>query len=363
MAEPSSATLVYASALAADAFARSLLQAHGVPTEDAATIAGCLVSADLRGVDTHGLCRLPIYLERVRAGLINPSPNLAPKRVTPVAATLDGENGFGFVIGTRAMAEAISMAKEFGIGVVSARRSTHFGMAASYALPAVNAGFMAMVFSNASQAMPPWGSKQMLLGTNPFCMAAPAGKHRPIILDMSPAVAARGKIRRAERRGEAIPLGYALDAEGRPTTDPTAALAGVVLPIGEHKGSGISMFMDIFGGVISGANFGGAVGDQYKAMDQPQDVGHFFLAMKPNLFVSEDDYRARMDALIDRVRAAPRVDGVHEILLPGEPEDRYEAERRKTGIPYSAGEVAVLQDEAKKAGIQPLVVSDRPIGS
>ena len=160
MAEPqSTAGLVYASAVAADAFARSLLQAHGVPPEDAGTIARCLVSADLRGVDTHGLCRLPIYLERVRAGLINPSPNLKPKRVTPVAASLDGENGFGFVVGTRAMQEAIAMAGEFGIGVVSARRSTHFGMAASYAIPAVEAGLMAMVFSNASQAMPPWGSK------------------------------------------------------------------------------------------------------------------------------------------------------------------------------------------------------------
>ena len=324
------ATLVYASAVAADAFARSLLQAHGVPPEDAAAIAGCLVSADFRGVDTHGLCRLPIYLERVRKGLINPAPKLEPKRVTPVAATLDGQNGFGFVIGTRAMAEAIDMAREYGVGVVSARRSTHFGMAASYALPAVNAGLMAMVFSNASQAMPPWGSKQMLLGTNPFCMAAPAGKHRPIILDMSPAVAARGKIRKAERRGDKIPLGYALDADGKPTTDPKAALAGgVVLPIGEHKGSGISMFMDIFGGVISGANFGGEVGDQYKAFDRAQDVGHFFLAMKPNLFVSEADYRARIDALIDRIKCAPLADGFSEVLIPGEPEDRHEAERRR----------------------------------
>jgi LDH2 family malate/lactate/ureidoglycolate dehydrogenase len=364
MAEASSAKLVYASTTSADAFARSLLQAHGVPADDAATIAGCLVSADLRGVDTHGLCRLPIYLERVRKGLINPAPKLEPKRVTPVAAALDGQNGFGFVIGTRAMAEAIDMARTFGIGVVSARRSTHFGMAASYALPAVNAGFMAMVFSNASQAMPAWGSKQMLLGTNPFCMAAPAGKHRPIILDMSPAVAARGKIRKAERRGETIPLGYALDAQGRPTTDPKAALAGgVVLPIGEHKGSGLSTFMDIFGGVISGANFGGEVGDQYKAFDRAQDVGHFFLAMKPDLFVSEDDYRARIDTLIDRMKDSPLAEGYSEVLVPGEPEDRHEAQRRRSGIPYAASEIQSLQDEAKRAGIQPLVVADRPIGT
>ena len=361
-ASPSSVGMVYASAVAADAFARSLLHAYDLSDEDAAIVAGCLVSADLRGVDTHGLCRIPIYLDRVRKKLINVRPTLKPNRVTPVAASLDGDNGFGFVVGMRAIHEAIDMAKTYGIGVVSVKRSTHFGMAASYAMPAVEAGMMAMVFSNASPAMPPWGGKDMMLGTNPFCLAAPAGKHPAVILDMSPAVAARGKIRRAERRGEKIPLGYALDGEGRPTTDPKAALGGVVLPIGEHKGSGLSMFMDIFGGVISGANFGGKVGDQYKA-GTPQDVGHFFLAMKPNLFVSEQDYRARIDTLIDRVRGAPKAHDVTEILVPGEPEDRYEAERRKSGIPYAASEVAALQDEAKKAGIQPLVVSDRPIGT
>jgi LDH2 family malate/lactate/ureidoglycolate dehydrogenase len=361
--QPSSTERFYASALAADAFARSLLAAHGVPDGDAATIAACLVKAELRGVDTHGLCWLPVYLDRVRKGLINPRPDLEVKRVTPVAASLDGQNGFGFVVGMRAMQEAIAMAREFGIGVVSAKRSTHYGMAASYAISAVEAGLMAMIFSNASPAMPPWGGKNVMLGTNPFCMGAPAGKHRPVILDMSPAVAARGKIRRAQRRGEQIPLGYALDAEGRPTTDPTAALAGTVQPIGGYKGSGLSLFMDIFGGVISGAGFGGGVGDQARMFDRPQDVGHFFLAMKPDLFVSEEDYRARMDTLIERVHAAPRAEGFTEILLPGEPEDRHEAVRRKTGIPYAASEVAALNDEAKKAGVQPLVVSDKPIAS
>src|SRR5919106_3310029 len=310
------ATRIYVAAEAAEAFTRQLMLAHGLPEQDGAIVAHCLVSADLRGVDTHGIARLPGYLDRVRRGLINAKPNLDPERVTPVAATLDGQNAFGFVVGMCAINEAMAMARDYGIGVVSVRRSTHFGMAASYALPAIEAGRMAMVFSNASQAMPPWGSKQMLLGTNPFCMAAPAGKHRPIILDMSPAVAARGKIRKAERRGEKIPLGYALDAGGRPTTDPKAALAGgVVLPIGEHKGSGISMFMDIFGGVISGANFGGDVGDQYKTFDRSQDVGHFFLAMKPNLFVTDDDYRARMDTLIERMKSAPLAEGFTEVLV------------------------------------------------
>jgi LDH2 family malate/lactate/ureidoglycolate dehydrogenase len=353
---------VYVSADAAEAFTRQLLLAHGLPEQDAAIVAGCLVSADLRGVDTHGIARLPVYLDRLRRGLINARPNLKPERVTPVAAALDGQDAFGFVVGMCAINEAMAMARDYGIGVVSARRSTHFGMAASYALPAIEAGFIAMVFSNASPAMPPWGGKDGLLGTNPFCVGAPGGEFPPFLLDMSPAVAARGKVRRAQRRGETIPLGYALDAEGRPTTDPSAALGGVVLPIGTYKGSGLSMMMDIFGGVISGAAFAGQVADQYKAFDRPQDVGHFFLAMKPNLFVSEDDYRARMDTLVERVRAVPKAQGFDEILIPGEPETRLEAHHRKSGIPYSPHDLAPLNAEAAKAGVQRLPVSERPLG-
>src|SRR5262245_11827085 len=266
MHSPQQATAdrVYVSPDAADAFVRQLLLAHNVPDDDAATIAGCLVGADLRGVDTHGICRLPGYLDRVRRGLINPRPTLAPKRVTPVAASLDGQDAFGFVVGMRAIDEAIAMAREFGLGLVSVRRSTHFGMAASYVMPALEAGCIALVFSNASPAMPPWGGREGLLGTNPFAAGAPGGDLPPFLLDMSPAVAARGKIRRAERRREKIPLGYALDAEGRPTSDPKAALGGVVLPIGGYKGSGLSMLMDILGGLISGAGYAGQVADQYK---------------------------------------------------------------------------------------------------
>ncbi len=306
---------------------------------------------------------MPGYLDRVRRGLINPRPALAPQRVTPVAASLDGQDGFGFVVGMRAINEAMAMAADYGIGVVSVRRSTHFGMAASYVLPAIEAGFIALVFSNASPAMPPWGGREGLLGTNPFAAGAPGGALAPFLLDMSPAVAARGKIRRAERRGETIPLGYALDAQGEPTTDPKAALGGVVLPIGGYKGSGLSMLMDIFGGVISGAGFGGEVADQYKVFDRSQDVGHFFLAMRANLFVPESDYRARMDMLVQRVRNCPKAAGFDEILIPGEPETRHEEERRRTGIPYSAGEIASLQEEAVKAGVPALVVSVHPIAT
>jgi LDH2 family malate/lactate/ureidoglycolate dehydrogenase len=319
------------------------------------------VHADLRGVDSHGLLRLPGYLDRVRRGLTNPTPDLKPEKKTPVAATLDGQNGFGFVVSTRAMDEAIAMAREYGIGIVSVRNSNHFGMAASYVLQASKAGMMSMVFTNASRAMPPWGGREGLLGTSPFAAGAPGGKLPGFCLDMSPAVAARGKLRKAERRGETIPLGYALDAEGRPTTDPTAGLGGVVLPIGEYKGSGISMMMDIFSGVISGSNFGGNVADQYKDYGRPQDVGHFFLAMKPDLFVSEADYKARMDILAQNVRDCPKAEGFDEILLPGEPEARMEAARRNTGIPYVSSELATLNAEAEKSGVAPLTMSTVPL--
>jgi LDH2 family malate/lactate/ureidoglycolate dehydrogenase len=202
----------YADAEAAEAFGRGLLVAHGLSEPDAGTVARCLVRADLRGVDTHGLQTLPHYLERVRRGLINPRPNLKVERVTPMAGSLDGQDAFGFVVATKAMEEAIKMAGEFGVGIVSARRSTHFGMAANYALQAMDAGFIGIVFTNASKAMPPWGSREGLLGTSPIAVAAPGGREMPFDLDMSPAVAARGKIRRAARRGQPIPLGYALDA-------------------------------------------------------------------------------------------------------------------------------------------------------
>src|SRR6202020_3175436 len=244
----------YVDAEAAETFGRRLLVAHDLPKEDAAIVARCLVKADLRGVDTHGLQTLPHYLDRVRRGLINPRPNLKVERVTPMVGALDGQDAFGFVVATKGMAEAIEMAREFGVGMVSARRSTHFGAACNYALEVMDWGFNGIFFPNASRAMPPWGGREGLLGTSPIAVAAPSGKETPFDLDMSPAVAARGKIRRAARRGETIPLRYALDAKGRQTTDPNIALdGGTVQPIGGPKGSALAMLMDVMGGGISGA--------------------------------------------------------------------------------------------------------------
>jgi LDH2 family malate/lactate/ureidoglycolate dehydrogenase len=325
-------------------------------------VARCLVRADLRGVDTHGLQLLPHYLERVRRGLINPRPILKVERVTPMVGALDGQDGFGFVVATKAMAEAIDMAAEFGVGIVSARRSTHFGMAANYALQAMDAGFIGIVFSNASRAMPPWGGREGLLGTSPIAVAAPGGRELPFDLDISPAVAARGKIRRAARRGQSIPLGYALDAKGRQTTDPNVALdGGTVQPIGGPKGSALAMLMDVMGGVISGAAFGGGVGNQFEEYDRPQNVGHFIMAMKPDLFVSRDEYSSRMDTLAQRVHACPTAEGFDEVIMPGERERRLEENHRRTGVPFHAREVTMMQQAAANAGLPPLPVSNTPL--
>lgn len=351
---------VYATVPAATEFTVRLLMAHNLPEADARTVAHCLVLADLRGVDTHGIQYLPHYLGRVDKGLINPRPTLEIEQKTPVAAGLDGQDGFGFVVGMKAIDAAIDMARTYGVGIVAARRSTHFGMAASYVLRAIEAGFIAQVYSNASPAMPPWGGKDPMLGTSPFACGAPGGALDPYVLDLSFAVAARGKIRKAARRGEAIPLGYALDAQGRATTDATAALDGVVLPIGGYKGSGLAMLMDLFGGVIAGAGCAGGVGNQFSDYDRPQDVGHFFLAMKPDLFVSLEDYRARMDRLVTAVRGAPRAEGFDEILMPGEREARLAKARLSGGVPIGPVELKGLNEAAKKAGVAPVEVAERP---
>jgi LDH2 family malate/lactate/ureidoglycolate dehydrogenase len=353
---------VYLSADAARSFAAAIFARRGVPEADAAVVARCLVRADLRGVETHGLTRMGIYLDRLARSLVDPAPVLEPRQLFPSVALLDGRNGFGFVTATRAMAESIAMAEEAGIGLTGVRNSTHFGMAACYLLQAVEAGYGALVFTNASPAMPPWGGREALLGTSPFAAAVPGGPRGAFVLDMAPSVAARGKIRRALKEGRSIPEGYALDAAGRPTTDPAAALEGVVLPIGGAKGSGLSMLMDILGGVLTGAAFAGTVGDQYKVFDRPQNVGHTLIAFRPDLFVDRAAFAARMDTLVERVKANPPAAGFDEILIPGEIEARKEEERLRTGIPYLAADIEPLLAEADAAGIEVPPLAPAPLG-
>jgi LDH2 family malate/lactate/ureidoglycolate dehydrogenase len=352
---------VYSAPDAVLEFGFNMMKAVGLPANDAKIVAECLVQADLRGVNTHGVVRIPSYTPRVSKGLINPNPNIKINRVTPVAASVDGDNAIGFVSGTRAMAEAIDMARTYGVGVATVKNSTHYGMGASYVIQAIKQGFAAFAFTNASRTMPPWGGRAPLLGTSPMAVGFPGGKLGPFVLDMSAAVAARGKIRQAQRRGEEIPLGYALDKEGRPTTDPAKALQGVVLPIGGPKGSGIAMMMDIFSGVLSGAAYAGYVRDQFTDLEKPQNVGHFFMAMRADLFLPMSEIHERMDVLTTRVHEIPKAEGFAEALMPGEIEAREDVKRRRFGIPYSKSEIDILTAEAARFGIAPLPVFDKPL--
>lgn len=332
-------------------FGTAVFSVHGLKAADARLVADGLVESDLRGLPSHGVARIPIYAERLRRGLVKPQPDITVKRVTPVAASVDGDDGMGFIVGKRAMDEAIAMARDVGLGLVGVRRSTHYGMAALYVLQAIEAGFISLVFTSSSPAIPVWGGRSKFLGAAPFAAGAPGGKLGPYVLDMAMTVVARGKIRLAAQRGDPIPEGLALDAEGRPTTDARKAFEGVCLPFGGHKGAALSMLMEVLGGVFTGAALAGEVVNPYLDFSGPQNVGHFFMAIKPDLFMPRAEYEARMDVLVERVKACPRAEGFDEILMPGEPESRAKEDRLKSGIPLTVDIVAALGEEAAKSGI------------
>ncbi|KAI5864803.1 malate dehydrogenase [Durotheca rogersii] len=347
----------YVDAAALHTFVAAVLRGNGTPAASADLVAQCLVAADLRGVDSHGANRLPSYVARVRAGVLDAAATPEVTKVAGAVALVDGRNGFGAVAAAAGIDAACEMARELGVGLAGVRRSNHFGMSAWTVQRAVDAGFAALVFTNSSPALPPYGGRARLLGVSPIACGAPGGAaDRPFVLDMAPSVAARGKIHKAKRRGEKIPLDWALDADGRPTDDPAAALDGVMLPMGGPKGSGLAIMMDVFSGVLTGSAFGGDVTGPYDA-SRPSDVGHFLVALKPDLFVSGAEFRARMAALHARVVGAERAPGVDRIYFPGEIEQLTRDARARAGIPLAPAEVDALNDEARRVGCPLLVLN------
>ena len=340
----------------ATSFVQSVLEGNGVPSTNASIIAKCLVLADLRGVDTHGINRIPSYMARIRQGVLDATASPTLLKITPVVAQIDGHNAFGFLNAHLGMQTAIEMAKEFGIGMVSIKHSNHYGMAAWVVQQAVDANMLSLVFTNSSPAMPVWGGKEKLMGVSPIACGAPGGDGgKPFILDMAPSVAARGKIYKAYRRGETIPQDWALDKNGERTDDPAKALEGVMLPMGGPKGSALSVMMDVFSGVLSGSAFAGHVTNPYDP-SKPADVGHFLVAIKPDLFMTAEDFRARMQYLYDRVVGSEKMAGVERIYFPGEIEQLMHEERLKTGIPYVEAEIEALNKEADLVGCSKIEV-------
>jgi LDH2 family malate/lactate/ureidoglycolate dehydrogenase len=314
--------------VAASVFARV-----GVEPRHAEIVARSLVHADLRGVESHGLMRMPIYVKRIEAGLVDIRTH--PRVTAEEGATclLDGQNQLGAVVGTEALQVALEKAERHGVGFVGVHASNHFGACSFYAEQAMEQGMILIIMSNAPQVMAPTGGIRPFFGSNPLAVGIPTGTEPPYLLDMATTVAARGKIALAAKKGEPIPADWAIDDAGNPTTDPERALSGSLLPIGGAKGYGMAMFIDMLSGVLTGAGCGPEVTSLYDNWTHRQNVGHVFLAIRIERFVPLPVFRSRMDEYIRQIKAVPRAEGTREILIPGEKEWRTARERRVQGIP------------------------------
>lgn len=336
---------------ALETFTARLFRFHGLLAADAETVARALVLADLRGVDSHGVLRVGVYVERLKRELINPAPKVRVLRETPGAALLDGDNGMGPVVATAAMRLALEKARATGTGAVAVRRGNHYGMAAAYPMMALEQDCLGLTLTNGPALVAPWGGTRRIFGTNPLAIAVPAGRERPVVLDMATTVVARGKIIKAAKEQQPIPAGWALDPAGRPTTDAAAALAGTPIPLGGYKGYGLMLVIEILSGVLAGAAVGPAVGELYDNPRRPQDIGHLFAALRLEAFGDPEAFKARMDALIQEIRSNPPAPGTERIYLPGEIEFETEARRRREGVPIGPALWEELAGLGREAGI------------
>jgi LDH2 family malate/lactate/ureidoglycolate dehydrogenase len=310
-----------------------VLARSSVLPDEAALAADVLVSANLRGVDTHGVVRLPLNVRRVRSGAVNARPEVRVVQEGSAAALVDGDNGMGLVVGVWAMREAIRRAREQGTAAVSVRHSNHFGAAAYYAQMASAADMIGLSFTNTDPGMAPWGSTTPYLGTNPLAFAAPGGMEGGIVMDMATSQVSWGKVMLAARAGQKIPLGWATDREGRATEDALEAMRGLMLPLGGYKGYGLALMVEILSGVLSGSSFGPHVADDGAQPYRPQDVGHFFMAIDVESFMPVEQFKARMNQLVDEIHACHAAEEASRIYVPGEIEMETAARRQREGIP------------------------------
>jgi LDH2 family malate/lactate/ureidoglycolate dehydrogenase len=335
-------------------FAAAVLQAEGVPADDARLVARCLVQAELWGHPSHGMLRLSWYVARIRSGVVDPAAKPETVVDTGALALLDGREGLGHVLAAHATNEAVRRAREHGVGLVGVRNSNHFGMAAHFTRMIAEQGCVGLVTTNGSPAMAPWGGRDKAVGANPWSIAAPAGRHGAAVMDIANVNAARGKIYAARERGATIPEGWALDAEGRPTTDPAAAIAGVILPMGGHKGYAISFMMDVLSGVLTGSSFATGVSGPQQA-ERRSGCGHMVLAIDVAAVADPAGFAERMEALIAEMKAVPLAEGFEEIFFPGEIEDRNRDRREREGIEVPAKTLEALKRLAAATGV-PLAV-------
>ena len=297
-----------------------ILKKNGLNAKHATICSKALINAELVGAHSHGLSRLKMYCDRIQKKVINPKPKIKIKKISQSISQIDANNSIGFVAADIGIKQAIKNAKKTGIGLVGIKNSGHYGLSGYYAEQAVKKNLIVFCFTNAPPAIAPHGARKSLFGTNPICFGTPTSSKVPFILDTSVSVINRGKIRVAARNGKKIPEGVALDKFGKPTTDAKKALAGVQLPIAGFRGSGLAWMVDILSGVFTGGNHGGKVKDPFDDFSGPQNIGHLFFVMKPNLFVG--NYSERIKKNIKRIKSLPKIKGVKEILYPGQRKHR-----------------------------------------
>ncbi len=331
-------------------FAEELLRALGATDEETHIIADGLVTACLwwHPGQGQGLEKLLRYARRVRNGGIVPGVDMRFVVDRPSSALLDAAKGFGYVAAHRAMARAIEKARGSGIAMVGVRHSNHFGIAGYHARQAADAGLIGIAQTNAGAEMAPWGSATPVLGTNPWGVAVPRGHGRdPIVLDMALTQSGKGMMRWLGRAGLPIPDSWALTPDGRRTTDPSAAMEGTLLPVGDYKGYGLSLITDVLAGVMTGSLFGRSVFQD----DRDYDVGHTMLAVDPEAFLTRADFESRLERLVDEVKSVPPIDGDRPVMLPGEAEQERARQRLQEGIPVDQQTVERLAGLAEELGI------------
>ncbi|MCC6174222.1 MAG: Ldh family oxidoreductase [Chloroflexi bacterium] len=334
------------------AFTQRAFTTVGVPEADARIVTDNLIEANLRGVDTHGITRLlAIYIRRLKVGIVKARPNIRIVSDNPSSIVVDGDNGLGAVVGAWAMRAAIARAGQTGACWAGIRNSNHFGATAYFTTMAANADMVGIGMTNGPASMAPWGGKEPYFSTNPFSFAVP-GQDGPVVIDMATSVAARGHILLAATKGQAtIPAGWALDKEGRPTTDTQAALEGTVMPMAGYKGAVVSMMIDILCGCLTGAAFGPHIGPLYGKLDTEQNIGHLLGAIDVGKMVPVPQFKERLAEMCREVKAIPLAAESTGIFIPGEIEAGKKARRQVAGIPIADGVRREFEEVAAELGI------------
>jgi L-2-hydroxycarboxylate dehydrogenase (NAD+) len=346
------------------AFALSVFLKMGCSNEDASLATSVLLSADLRGIDSHGIARLIGYVRLWEVGRINPTPNIKIVHETPSTAVVDGDKGLGLVVAPRAMQIAIEKAKQVGTGWVSVKNSNHFGIAGYHAMMALSSDMIGMAMTNASALVAPTYAAEKMLGTNPIAVAVPAGNEQPFVADFATTTAANGKLEIAQRKNEAIPTGWAQDAEGKASNDAhILKQGGALLPLGSekelgsHKGYALGSIVDIFSAVLSGASFGPWAPPFPAYVPMPENMpgeglGHFLGAMRIDAFRPAADFKNSMDTWLNRFRNAKPIEGQERVYVAGDIERNMEGERMKKGIPLVEEVVMDLTQLAVKLSLK-----------